>query len=142
MYMRGCDVEMYLIAPIPVLFAIGTIRLAVSPLARALAWAFLTLIALGPYIADIFELFPNLGHERPQLGQWEARLLDWYIGIISIWLLIVMPMYFFGGGLGDRERRGGPVFSPFTCFVGLLVPLLSVVGIPFMLAGMGFWPGF
>jgi hypothetical protein len=138
--LRGLDPRIILLFGLPPLLAVLSTKACFSQATRRVAWTFLGAIALGALIARHVQLFPNLRGFDPNLPPWQDRVLMWYAGVYIIWLSCVLPVHIFLGSLRASGRGEPAPFSRFTCYLGLMTSGLFWVGMPGLLALLGFWP--
>jgi hypothetical protein len=141
-FLRGLGIGIILLFGLPPLMAAVSTGRKVSKSSRGVAWTFLAALGIGAFIAHIPRLFPRLGGFDPRLAPWQDRMLTWYSGVYFVWLCLILPIHLFLGSLKAHRRGETAPFSRLTCYLGLIAAGLLWVGLPGVLALLGFWPVF
>lgn len=109
---------------------------------RLLSALFLSLIGAGVSLAKIERLFPNLGGVDGGLSPAHDRILSWYMTVYILYVTFLLPLLLFGRGLLDHRNRRAPMFSKFTCVLGLIACFIVGPGMFFGACGktLGLFP--
>lgn len=138
--LRGVDPGFLILFGLPPCFAAVYTGFSATRGERSVAWAFLGLIGIGACVAQFPALLPNMGGVDRRLDPENDRMLTWYAAVYLVFFTGVLPTFLFIRAL-RKHRAGEPApFSRFTCYLGLFTAGLLWLGMPGVLALLGFWP--
>jgi hypothetical protein len=141
--MRGFDFKTLFFFGFPTLLALVHARAGKSRVAEA----FLVSIGVASVVALIPQLFPHLGgFENHTPRNHNDRLAMLYSFIYFGWIVIVLPIHLFWGGLRARKEGKPAMFSVFTCRFGIFATwfiwFVVLISLPKIIEGSGIWPLF
>ena len=138
--LRGVDRGFLILFGLPPCFAAAHTGFSATRGERRVAWAFLVAIGVGAFVSQLPALLPKLGGVDRRLAPEHDRMLTWYAAVYLVFLTGVLPAFLFIRAL-RKHRVGEPAgFSRFTCYLGLFTVGLMWLGMPGVLALLGFWP--